>query len=297
MLTVNDGAGSSCSSAVDSLVVNLNKPPVAFAGEDKNACLQDRITFDGHASYTEAGENLTYTWDFGDGSKATGPKVSHRYGKGGKYYASLTVDDNMGTEYSRSTDVVIVNVNSAPTAKLNSDETACTGKAVTFDASASHDPDNDPLKFLWDFGDGTIRDAKSVATHTYQKGGVYTVKVLVDDQQGSRCSQAKASAKIYVNTPPVADAGPNLACCAGQNTQFDGSKSYDADGDRLTYKWDFGDGTTAIGPRVSHVYEKTGKYVVTLIVDDGSDTECNMGSDSFIATVSVEPVPVIKIRQ
>jgi len=296
-LVVDDGSGSSCSNDADSLVVYLNKPPVASAGDDRSICVHDRVTFDGNSSFTEQGENLTYTWDFGDGNKAAGPRVTHKYAKGGKYYASLTVDDNMGTEYSRSTDVAIVNVNSLPIANLQAPEQACTGRVVTFDASASQDADGDALKFRWDLGDGTTKEAASVTNHTYNKGGVYAVKVLVDDGKGSKCSQSQSAARIYVNTPPVADAGPNTACCAGAETRFDGSKSYDPDGDRLSYKWDFGDGSTAIGPRVSHVYEKTGKYVVTLLVDDGSDTDCSMGSDSFIATVSVEPVPVIKIRQ
>ena len=35
---------------------------------------------------------------------------------------------------------------------------------------------------------------------------------------------------------------------------FDGARSYDLDGDELTYTWVFGDGDTAEGPTVSHVY-------------------------------------------
>ncbi len=53
---------------------------------------------------------------------------------------------------------------------------------VTFDASASTDPDGDTLNFSWKFGDGAVGDGVEV-THTYSKLGDYTVVLSVDDGQ------------------------------------------------------------------------------------------------------------------
>lgn len=49
---------------------------------------------------------------------------------------------------------------------------------------------------------------------------------------------------------------------------FDASSSYDLDGTIVSYEWDFGDGTTGMGKIVSHGYNKSGTYDVTLKVTD-----------------------------
>ena len=54
---------------------------------------------------------------------------------------------------------------------------------------------------------------------------------------------------------------------------FDASESYDPDGEIAEYVWDFGDGTTATGRRVEHVFPQRRQYQVTLTVidDDGAE--------------------------
>ena len=155
--------------------------------------------------------------------------------------------------------------------------------------------DGDNLTYTWDFGDGTSGQGAN-ATHTYNKGGNYSVSLTVDDNKGTLCSNDLAGTNIRINTPPVADAGPNLVCCLDVLTEFDGSKSFDADGDNLTYTWDFGDGTTGEGAQVTHVYTTIGNFVVTLTVNDNSGTSCDTASDSFTAVVNAKPTSIIKIR-
>ena len=50
--------------------------------------------------------------------------------------------------------------------------------------------------------------------------------------------------------------------------RFDGSASYDLDGDPMTYQWDFGDGRRATGAVVSHTYSAPGTFSATLTVRD-----------------------------
>jgi len=76
-----------------------------------------------------------------------------------------------------------------------------------------------------------------------------------------------------VNRPPVADAGPDQSATVGQVVTFDGSGSHDPDNDPIvTYKWNFGDGTTGRGVNPTHTYlnpSPAGGYVATLVVKDG----------------------------
>ena len=50
---------------------------------------------------------------------------------------------------------------------------------------------------------------------------------------------------------------------------FDASKSWDHNGDALTFTWDFGDGQTGSGAIIEHAYEVEGVYVIRLNVSDG----------------------------
>ncbi len=142
---------------------------------------------------------------------------------------------------------------------------------VSFDASMSSDPDGDPLTFSWSFGDGGAATGPLV-THTYQNAGAFTATLNVSDGQGGSDT---ASTSIQVNgddnTAPISafSASPDSGE-APLNVQFDGSDSYDPDGDALTYTWNFGDGNSASGMLSSHTYTESGTYLATLTVSDGS---------------------------
>lgn len=301
-VTVDDG--SSCGTDMASVKVGMRivSVVVAHAGDDMAACLTDRIAFDGSASTSSSGRSLAYRWDFGDGTSADGAKVSHVYQKSGTYRVVLTVTDGSGGKNSTSTDVVNVTVGAPPTAVLKRVGKACVGDVVSFDASGSKDPDGKALRYMWDFGDGTTQKGDAKVTHVYRKAGHYTTSVEVKKAVGTRCkpvsttcNSAMASIDVAVNTPPVANAGPNLVSCVGSEIVFDGSLSSDADGDALAYEWDFGDGTTAEGVKGTHGFTKKGFYKVTLTVDDGSETDCGLSQDSFTVNVYGKPVSVIKV--
>jgi parallel beta-helix repeat protein len=89
------------------------------------------------------------------------------------------------------------------------------------------------------------------------------------------------------NIPPIADAGPDQTVHIWEPVDFDGSNSYDPDGDNLSYEWDFGDGTAhGFGVNVTHVYNATGVYTVTLTVTDEGDLS---DTDTCIITIIYPP--------
>lgn len=55
----------------------------------------------------------------------------------------------------------------------------------------------------------------------------------------------------------------------GDEISFSVDGVTDPDGDRITYKWDFGDGGTSEGREVTHIYSKKGWRTVQMWVEDG----------------------------
>ena len=72
---------------------------------------------------------------------------------------------------------------------------------VNFNGASSSDPDNDPLTYEWDFGDGSPHATGPTATHTYTTAGVRTVTLTVrDDRNG----QDTETVQIHAgNNPPA----------------------------------------------------------------------------------------------
>jgi len=63
---------------------------------------------------------------------------------------------------------------------------------------------------------------------------------------------------------------------------FDGTLSFDPDGQIVSYLWNFGDGSAGTGPVVSHEYRTDGVYIVRLTVIDnhGSSAETTLSVDA-----------------
>jgi glucose/arabinose dehydrogenase len=92
---------------------------------------------------------------------------------------------------------------------------------------------------------------------------------------------------------PVAEASPT----SGEpplTVRFDGTDSSDPDGDELTYKWDFGDGTTSTSPNPTHTYEVPKTYRAILTVDDGLGRN---PTDTVTITVEGDGPPEATITQ
>ena len=75
--------------------------------------------------------------------------------------------------------------NAPPLAQASADPSV--GQAplvVSFDASASADPDGSIASYAWDFGDGTTGNG-AATTHTYTAAGTYSVTLVVMDDAGA----------------------------------------------------------------------------------------------------------------
>jgi PKD repeat protein len=295
-LVVRDSSALTCNTSADFISVKIDKAPQANAGEEIAACAGDMIDFDGSNSYVEKKGTLSGQWDFGDGHFSTNLKTTHHYDRPGSYDAHLTVKSDLNPSCPSSKATRKVHINSVPQIVLKTAEAGCVGNILSFDASASTDPDGDPINFYWSFGDGHILKGGPLTTHQYTQGGTYTVTLIADDMKGTSCSTATVNRIIKINSPPVANAGRKEPCCTNEVSEFDASASMDPDGDKLNYFWEFGDGTQEKGAKITHTYTQGGTYQITLMVDDNSGTSCSQAMDTYTVSVNAKPVAVMNIQ-
>lgn len=159
-----------------------------------------------------------------------------------------------------------------------------------FDSSVDSDLDGDP-------GNDQNAVGKSVR-YSFSEGGWYAVTLTVEDSYGAVDS---ATRELFVNYVPVVDfsvsASGNGNAYVGERLLFDAEGTYDPDDDidkngvidgaeidRLTYEWDFFDGTdndrdgngtndTDASSRAWLIkFEEEGIYRVTLNVRDGVES-------------------------
>ena len=64
------------------------------------------------------------------------------------------------------------------------------------------------------------------------------------------------------STIPAADTDGNILVCPGGQVDFFGSGTFSNSGADATYTWDFGDGASATGQNVTHVFEESGLSLI-----------------------------------
>ncbi len=232
----------------------------------------------------------TYSFNFGDGSTATGAAVTHPFASAGTFTVILTVTDQAGRTGCGAATVTVTGSGTTGTCTATpggiivasitpASQSGAVGATLTFIGVASGTTGSTTYSF--NFGDGSTAAGTSVS-HPFATAGTFTVTLTVTDQNG-RIGCAFATATISgsgtgggttTGSNPnirVAPNGPYIGS-TGQVVNFGGFAQTFNQGATITgYQWNFGDNTaTGSGQFVSHTYTAAGSYTVTLTVTDSS---------------------------
>ena len=263
------------------LMSQLGIRPQADAGPDQTVDEDTSVNFDGSNSTGDT-SITSYAWNFGDGTPTvseTDPITTHIYTQPGVYTVILTVWDEADNEDTDSCTVTVLDV-TPPVADAGLDQTVDEDTIVTFEASASYDPEGGTItKYEWNFGDGASGTGVT-PTHIYTEPGVYTVTLTVWDAGPWRNGTGllrndTASCAITVTggdvEPPKADAGPDQTVDEDTLVTFNGSGSTDNFG-ITSHTWTFTDVTVQIltGVNPTYTFAEPAAYTVTLNVTDAA---------------------------
>lgn len=218
-VTDNDNLTDSASATASVSDGSGMQPPVADPGGPYAGTTGLSMQFDGTGSTDPDGSIVSYAWDFGDGNGGSGATPSYAYAAPGSYTVTLTVTDDSGKTGSAST-VAAINdsVNRTPTADAGGPYEGAPGEMLSFDGSASSDPDGSILAWAWDFGDGNVGSG-STPTHAYAVAGNYTVTLVVTDDSGADSAPTTSPATIRETSAAAASGealyATNCADCHG----------------------------------------------------------------------------------
>ena len=171
-----------------------------MAGPDQQTYRNVEVSFDGSWSYDRERRIISYFWDFGDESTGSGVKTTHTYATLGNYTVTLTVTDDVDQTNSDQLEVRVVNQFPHAEAAVSPQKVKAIVESVTFDGSASFDPDGEVLTYSWDFSDNETGDGE-VVKHTYEDTGEFFVTLTVQDNDGGRDTVTVAIA-VEAPLPP-----------------------------------------------------------------------------------------------
>ena len=164
---------------------------------------------------------------------------------------------------------------------------------VQFDAGKSTAGTQELSRYTWDFGDGHSAEGVS-ASNLYEVSGLYIATLTIRDTAGN---SDQASMRIEVlgsNKSPAAVLKLSFENdFAPKRVEFDGTSSYDMDGDIVKYAWVFGDGNVGSGSKVTHIYDSIGfytQYTARLTVTDNRGANSSAVQQIFVNQSDLRPV-------
>lgn len=239
---------------------------------------------------------VSYRWEFGDGTEASGSIVVHTYPEQGEYTITLILTDSKGGQ-TRLTHDVQVALTTPPIVDFSlvlkpDEEVARAGDLLTFQDESS-DADSEIISWEWHFGDGN-EAADQRVTHSYQEYGEYVIELRVRDMQGEVGIQTR-SLSIASRLPVVVFTFSPARPTQFETVRFDASESFDPDGEIVSYQWDFdGDGvidTKTSVPIAVHEFDSGGRFTPRLYaVDDLSQRAMRE------RTIDVNAAPVAQFQ-
>ncbi len=249
-VTVTDDVGVTASDSLTVTIVNVD--PVIGALDVPARALPD-VALQMAAFVHDPGglDTVAGSWDFGDGTptvpvSGTTSIVSHVWDEPGTYTVTLRINDGDGGSDEQTAQVLV----KAATIDAGPGVTGVEGQQVSF-TRPFDGPQYSQAVVAWDFGDGTTAFAYSATNdqpipHTYRDDGTYTVTATMQFNEGGLEPISDTTTRHHHQQPAVDQRHRRHGRpVVGETTSFQAFATDAGLDDVLSYRWDFGDGTSA----------------------------------------------------
>lgn len=201
------------------------------------------------SAFADSTPNVTYQWDFGDGTGSNQQNTSHTYTTSGTYTYCFSYSGTFCSgSVCRTVEVDICRFNSSISV-INT-----TGTTVT----PAVDGALPGSTYQWSFSGGTPSTSTLAnPAVTFPAYGAYSASVTITSPSG--CVN-QFSNNIHVED--VCNVHTSIFPHGGGDIYF--AAHADSIAFQGTYTWDFGDGTTGTGQYPFHSYQTNGTYVYCL---------------------------------
>ncbi len=162
------------------------------------------------------------------------------------------------------------------------------GESVTLEGLGK-DADGFISEYSWTSNINGFLSSKSSFKISTLSVGNHNIYFKVKDNYGDWSKEVKSTIIVNkvdkpTNNKPIAVTDGPYYSLVNEYIQLDGTKSYDPDGDEIiSYIWDFNDGLTTNGEKVTHSFNNSGNYTIKLTITDSNGASSDKTTYAIIS--------------
>lgn len=277
ILTTTNASGTNTLTRTSYITVYDN-PTVNFSSNVTSGCFPLRVQFTDGSTPGIGNTNVSWEWDFGNGTTSTLQNPLATYNTAGTFNVTLKVTNDKGCIRTLSRPNYIAVTTGVVASFTNPQPTVCAAPAsISFTNTSTGPP---TLSYQWDFGDGSPISTVMNPVHIYNASGTFTATLITTSSAG--CEDTARSVPIIVGGYNPSFTSPATVCINLAASFVNTSSPLP-----INSTWNFGDGSPiGTGLNVTHTYTVAGPYTVWMYNNNGGCVD----SVSQLITVAPDPV-------
>jgi len=239
----------------------------AIVSNKNRACASDTIIFS-----VQNTNYVSYIWDFGDGTSATGNPISHTYADSGAYSIQVVITDINGCTQTVNASQQVTIVKPLADFNINMLSSSCTMVNVQLTNTSTGSN-----SYTWYLGDGTMSSLTDVNKYYYYGPNppyTYDIKLTA---YNNGCASTKTISQAVI----IPDFEVKFSYTRSQGCLPITINVTDSSLNAVSWKWSWGDGDTTFSQTSQHTFTTLPADKIKLFAKDVNGCEKNYELDNI----------------